>query len=77
LDVENGLLLSPNVDSLFDKHLISFSDDGQMLLSNKITSDDLIKLGINHQTIIPKSSSTQTHPQALELQCVLNIGLSN
>ena len=24
LDVDNGILLSPNVDSLFDKYLISF-----------------------------------------------------
>jgi len=61
LDVENGLLLSPNVDSLFDKHLISFSDDGQMLLSNKITLDDLIKLGINHQTIIPISEGMKKY----------------
>ena len=47
LDVENGILLSPNVDSLFDKHLISFSDEGQMLISNKISEDVLNQLGID------------------------------
>ena len=26
LDVGNGILLSPNLDSLFDRHLISFQD---------------------------------------------------
>ena len=27
LDVDNGILLSPTLDALFDKHLISFKDD--------------------------------------------------
>ena len=46
LDVENGILLSPNVDSLFDKHLISFSDNGQMIISERLSSEELKKLGI-------------------------------
>lgn len=36
LDVNNGLLLCPNHDSLFDKKLISFDDDGQILISEKL-----------------------------------------
>lgn len=47
LDVENGILLSPNVDALFDKHLISFSDDGLIILSSKIEKSELHKLGID------------------------------
>lgn len=46
LDVENGILLSPNVDSLFDKHLISFSDNGQMIVSDKLSTEELKRLGI-------------------------------
>jgi len=46
LDVENGILLSPNVDSLFDKHLISFNDNGQMLISSKLSLEELNRLGI-------------------------------
>jgi hypothetical protein len=46
LDVENGILLSPNVDSLFDKHLISFSDNGQMIISERLSGEGLKKLGI-------------------------------
>ena len=46
LDVENGILLSPNVDSLFDKHLISFSDNGQMIISERLSGEELKKLGI-------------------------------
>lgn len=36
LDVDNGILLSPLYDALFDKHLISFTDEGEMLVSNNI-----------------------------------------
>jgi len=34
LDVDNGILLSPNFDALFDRHLISFDDDGFVLVNN-------------------------------------------
>ncbi len=37
LDKFNGLLLTPNVDALFDKGLISFSDSGEMLLSPQVS----------------------------------------
>ena len=33
-DGENGLLLSPNIDAYFDKHDISFSDDGKIIVPN-------------------------------------------
>jgi len=36
LDVNNGILLSPLYDALFDKHLISFADNGSIIISNKI-----------------------------------------
>lgn len=35
-DPENGLLLSQEVDSYFDKFEISFADDGQMLIGKKV-----------------------------------------
>ena len=47
LDPDNGILLSPNIDSLFDKHLISFNDDGSILISDKISKTDLDILGIS------------------------------
>jgi putative restriction endonuclease len=45
LDGENGLLLSPNIDRLFDRGFISFSDDGALLLSDAIDRDTLNRLG--------------------------------
>ena len=47
LDPENGVLLSPNADALFDKHLISFSNQGEIICSKNINSNDLQILGID------------------------------
>lgn len=47
LDPDNGILLSPDIDSLFDKHLISFEDDGSILISDKVSKEDLDILGIS------------------------------
>ena len=41
IDVDNGILLSPLYDALFDKHLISFKDDGEILIANSIKDDNL------------------------------------
>ena len=46
LDVENGILLSPTLDSLFDKNLISFEDTGEMILSKTLSLNDLKVLGV-------------------------------
>ena len=53
LDVNNGILLSPDVDALFDRHLISFEDDGGIVLSNKVAEKDLLALGIDTSVKIP------------------------
>ena len=44
LDIENGILLSPLYDSLFDKNLISFQDNGDIIISKKIQDTKLISL---------------------------------
>ena len=46
LDVDNGILLSPLYDALFDKHLISFTDNGSIIISSKI-SHEIKNLNIN------------------------------
>ncbi len=38
-DVDNGLLLSKNLDSLFDLGYISFNDDGKMLIAKKLADE--------------------------------------
>ncbi len=47
LDVFNGFLLCANLDALFDRFLITFDADGQMLISDKISSEQRQLLGIN------------------------------
>ena len=47
LDVNNGILLSPNFDALFDRHLISFENDGSILISTKLSPKDIEALGVN------------------------------
>jgi hypothetical protein len=42
----NGILLCANLDRLFDKGLISFADDGAMILSPQLTDKHLAELGI-------------------------------
>ena len=44
LDKENGILLSPLYDALFDKHLISFQDDGKIIISKGIIDNELLML---------------------------------
>jgi 5-methylcytosine-specific restriction protein A len=47
LDVDNGILLSPDFDALFDKHLISFDhSSGELLVSNQLIIEHLIPLGL-------------------------------
>jgi hypothetical protein len=46
IDGNNGLLLSPHVDKLFDGGLISFADHGDLLVSSKLNLDVLKIWGI-------------------------------
>lgn len=46
LDAYNGLLLSANLDRLFDRGLVGFADDGRLIRSRRISEADLARLGI-------------------------------
>jgi len=46
-DVFNGLLLTPNYDKLFDENYISFDEEGRIIISEKVSKDNLKKLGIS------------------------------
>lgn len=48
-DPDNGLLLSQNMDGLFDKGYISFNNDGSIILSNKLDTD--LKLYLSKYTL--------------------------
>ncbi len=46
LDVFNGFLLSANLDALFDRFLISFDEQGALLVASSLSNEDLQRLGI-------------------------------
>jgi len=47
LDGENGLLLTPTVDHLFDKGFISFENGGQLIVSPVADPVSLKRMGID------------------------------
>ena len=53
LDPNNGILLTPNYDALFDKHFISFDDSGNIIISSTIDPSQLGSLGISTEANVP------------------------
>lgn len=49
LDPRNGLALSPNYDAAFDRGIVSFGDDGRVLLGTTATRRDIEKLGFREE----------------------------
>ncbi len=45
-------LLCPNHDSLFDKHLISFQDNGEIIISKRLSEKEQELLNINKNIVI-------------------------
>lgn len=56
LDLKNGLLLCANHDKLFDKHLISFLSNGQIIICPNVERYNCIKLNMNERIPIYKDS---------------------
>ena len=49
LEVFNGFLLSANLDALFDQFLITFSNEGNLLISSLLSEIVQKHLGLNAQ----------------------------
>lgn len=47
LDVDNGILLSPVYDALFDKGMISFENSGKIILSDYLNQFDIKKINVS------------------------------
>ncbi len=54
LDPFNGLLLTPNLDKLFDKGYISFDDIGKILISNELSDYKILAINRNMQISLDK-----------------------
>jgi 5-methylcytosine-specific restriction protein A len=60
LDVNNGILLSPTYDALFDRHLISFENSGQIILSDALSNSNLLDIGVTGKERV-RDLSAQNH----------------
>ncbi|KVA54735.1 hypothetical protein WI70_10010 [Burkholderia cepacia] len=54
LDPDNGLLLAPHIDRLFDKGLISFDHEGRLLIGPDLSSHDQRLLALDRYTSLRK-----------------------
>ena len=61
ISINNGILLSPNYDALFDRHLITFEDSGKIILSDTIESKAYQKIGVTGFEKI-NNLSEENHP---------------
>lgn len=60
LDVNNGILLSPVYDALFDRHLISFENTGKILLSDAVETSAFEKIGVSGKETIKLFNTENT-----------------
>jgi len=66
LDGENGLLLTPTIDHLFDKGFISFENSGQLIVSPVADPVSLKRMGLNPQANLNVGAFSQGQQQYLE-----------
>lgn len=61
LDIENGFLLCPNHDKLFDSALISFDNDGKIIISDKLSEADREAFGVNENMVIELTDANKKY----------------
>ncbi|MCI6152936.1 MAG: HNH endonuclease [Fusobacterium perfoetens] len=61
LDCNNGFLLCPNHDALFDGGFISFDDEGNILISKRLTEEDLKLLHLDKNIKIDISEKNKKY----------------
>jgi hypothetical protein len=52
LNGENGLLLTPSIDHLFDRGFISFEDQGTLIISPVAHRPSLQRMGVNTESLV-------------------------
>lgn len=69
LDPFNGILLCAHIDALFDRHLITFEDDGRLRISSAVSPDNRVRLGLSDDLTIegltPRHAPYLAHHRAL------------
>ena len=52
LDGENGLLLTPSIDHLFDRGFIGFENNGKLIISPVAHRPSLVRMGVETEQIV-------------------------
>ena len=63
---ENGLLLTPTIDHLFDRGFIGFEDDGTLIISPVADRPSLQRMGIETQRIVRTGPFTEGQKRFLD-----------
>jgi putative restriction endonuclease len=66
LNGENGLLLTPSIDHLFDRGFIGFEDNGQLIISPVAHIPSLHRMGIDATQKVNVGSFTSGQKQFLD-----------
>ncbi len=61
LDVDNGFLMCPNHDRIFDKGYITFDDDGKIIISDRLTENDRLFLNVDSRMHIELTESNKKY----------------
>lgn len=77
VDPMNGLLLCPNHDALFDKHLISFDENKKILISPHIKESDFKLLNISYNLSIDIPNDAMTYINYHRKKYIENIDVKN
>jgi HNH endonuclease len=52
LNGENGLLLTPSIDHLFDRGFISFEDNGELMISDVAHKESVRRMGVDTERVV-------------------------
>jgi hypothetical protein len=74
LDVSNGILLSANLDAAFDIGLISFNDEGVVLVSPQLSDDSRLKLLKNCADAISIRNESRIYLEYHRMKVFINEG---
>ena len=85
LDRYNGLLLAPGYDAAFDAGLITFRDDGKLVISPLLNPEQLRQLGMTPEAQIGRVSSfvptcrglQQTRPPQTDVRVAISLALAD
>jgi predicted restriction endonuclease len=66
LNGENGLLLTPSIDHLFDRGFIGFEDSGNLIISPVAHRPSLQKMGVETERLINVGTFTEGQRHFLE-----------